>query len=129
VSENESIVEQNRELSWKRKGKGRGNRWLMLRDLLAILSLRPMSNNIVQDTMFLMRGLKRATIREMMDQLERTKSIEQLEDASGSIKLWVWVATEPGVHYWIGSRKDIPASIVQAAHTMQAVPRSEGVNS
>ena len=117
----EAHNEQKRELKWKKSGGGRGNRWLMLRDLLSILSLRPMSNNLVQDTMLLMRGLKRSTVRDMLDQLERTKSIEQVEDASGPIRQWVWVATEGGVQYWIGSRGAIPASIAAAANTMRIV--------
>jgi len=119
--QSEAHSEERREKQWKKSGKGRGNRWLMLRDLLSILSMRPMNNNIVQDTMLLMRGLKRTTVRDMLEQLERTKSIEQLEDASGPIRQWVWVATEGGVQYWIGSRKAIPATIAQAAWTMRVV--------
>lgn len=120
-------VQQRKDEKWKRSGKGKGNRWLMLRDLLAIISMRPMGVNLVMDTMFLHRGLKRNTIREMLDQLERTKSIEQVKDASGSMPFWVWVATDGGVQFWIGSRLSIPAHIVQVAHTLTSVPVSGGI--
>ena len=109
---------------WKMIGKGRGNRWLMLRDLIAFLSLRPMSMTLIQDTMLLHKGLKRTTIREMIDQLMRTKSVEQIQDQTGPIMQWVYVATEGGVNYWLNSRKDIPASIAKAAWTMKSVDRS-----
>ena len=112
---------ERKEKSWKKHGQGRGNRWLMLRDLLAILSIRPSSTTLIQDIMFLHKGLKRSTIREMLDQLERTRSIEQVQDASGPIKQWVWIATEGGVQFWIGSRKDIPATIAQVAWTLKSV--------
>ena len=121
VSAEQTLQEEKREKNWKRKGRGNGNRWLMLRDLLAILSLRPMSTALAQDTMFLHRGLKRETVRTMLDQLERTRSIEQLKDASGPIAQWVWVATEGGVRFWIGSRKNIPASIALVANTLERV--------
>lgn len=127
VSASETLQEEKREKTWTRKGKGKGNRWLMLRDLCAILSLRPMSTMLCQDTMFLHRGLKRETVRNMLEQLERTRSIQQVQDATGSIKQWVWVATEGGVLFWIGSRKDIPASIARVAWTMKSVSGFEEV--
>ncbi len=112
---------------WKAAAKGKGNRWQMLRDLLAIISMRPMGINLVQDTMFLHRGLKRQTVRDMLDQLERTKSIEQIKDTTGQMPYWVWIATEGGVSFWLGSRAAIPASIVKVAHTMTAVPIFGGI--
>ena len=127
ASVNVAEVAQRKEERWKKAGKGKGNRWLMLRDLLAIISLRPMGINLVQDTMFLHRGLKRQTVRDMLDQLERTKSIEQIKDTTGSMHYWVWVATDGGVLFWIGSRKTIPASIVKVAHTMTTAPVLGGI--
>lgn len=126
---NQAEIDQRREERWKKSGKGKGNRWLMLRDLLAIISMRPMGIGLIQDTMFLHRGLKRATIREMVDQLEKTKSIEQVKDtAFENIQLWVWIATKGGVQFWIGSRKHIPASIVRVAHTLSVVAVSGGID-
>jgi hypothetical protein len=119
---------QRKEEKWKLSGKGKGNRWLMLRDLCAIISLRPMGMTLIQDTMFLHRGLKRATVREMVDQLERTKSIEQVKDiVSENMPFWVWVATAGGVQFWIGSRNRIPASIAKVAWTLTVVAISGGI--
>lgn len=129
VSAAEALAEEKKEKVWRNRGKGNGNRWLMLRDLLAILSLRPMSTMLAQDTMFLHKGLKRQTVRNMLEQLERTRSIRQVEDATGPIHQWVWVATEGGVHFWIGSRKAIPASIARVAWTMKPVNKYEEVTS
>jgi len=115
-------INEKKEKKWKKTGKGKGLRWLLLRDLCAILSLRPMSLNLIQDTMLLHRGLKRSTVRDMIDQLERTKSIEQIQDSvTASMVYWVWISTEGGVRFWIGSRKDIPASIVQVATALKPV--------
>lgn len=113
--------------TWKKTGQGKGNRWLMLRDLLAILSMRPMGINLVQDTMFLHRGLKRQTVRDMLDQLERTKSIEQIKDTTGTMPYWVWLATDGGVSFWLGSRSAIPAHIARVASTLTSVPISGGI--
>lgn len=122
TTERELLELENKKVKkWNQTGKGKGNRWLMLRDLLAVLSLRPMTMSIVQDTLFLMRGLKRSTVRDMIEQLERTKSVSQVRDVSENTPSWFWVATEEGVLYWIGSRKDIPATIVTAAHTIKSV--------
>lgn len=107
---------QRKEERWKRTGKGRGNRWLMLRDLLAIVSLRPMSLMMIQDTMLAHRGLTRNKVRDFLDQLERARAIEQVEDNTGRLRRNVFIATEGGVSFWIHSRKDIPASIVQVAY-------------
>jgi len=121
VSAEQLRQEEKKEAQWLKSGKGKGNRWLMLRDLCSILSLRPMSTMMTQDTMLLHRGLKRETVRNMLEQLERTACIEQVRDATGPIAQWVWVATEGGVLYWIGSRNAIPASIAQVAWTLKSV--------
>lgn len=130
VVENVTESEVRKEERWRKAGKGKGNRWLMLRDLLSILSLRPMSITLVQDTMFLHRGLKRATIREMLDQLDKTKSIEQVEDKTQILNQWVWVATPGGAAFWLpqGSRAAIPAFIVRVAYAMKSVPASGGID-
>jgi hypothetical protein len=112
-----------KELAWLKSGKGRGHRWLILRDLVALLAIKAMSIMMIQDCMLKLRGLTRRKVVELMDDLERARAIKQVSGDVNGVVLHGWAATENGVSYWLGSRTAIPAHIARVASTIQyAVP-------
>lgn len=113
-------------INWDRAAKGRGNRWRMLRDIVALTSVKPMNIMMIQDCMLKMKGLTRNKVRELTEDLERAAAIKQTSgNISGVGLVHGWVATDPGVSYWLKNRKAIPAGIVEVASRMQYAVRSE----
>jgi hypothetical protein len=117
---------EDKEIKWDKSAKGRGNKWRMLRDLVAILSLNAMSLMMIQDTMLRLRGLSRGKVMEMMNQLQRAGDIKETVGTVGGVTVHGWTTTDQGVALWLrGTRMDIPARIVQAASTMRYAVKSE----
>lgn len=116
------MSDTEREIAWRKSGKGRGNRWLILRDVVALLSLKSMNMMDIQDCMLKLRGLTRGKVRELMEDLDRAGAISQVtgRDPRGRTVMG-WTATNQGVSYWLGSRKAIPAHIAQVVATMTVV--------
>jgi len=79
---------------------------------------------MIQDTMVLLRGLKHSKTMEMLTELERTSHLKQEKDEK--YKIFKWGATRPGVDFWVGSTKAIPASIAKVAFTLQRAEEFEG---
>jgi len=113
-------------IEWGRAAKGRGNRWRMLRDIVALTAVKPMNVMMLQDCMLKMKGLTRNKVRELLEDLERAQAVKQTSgDISGIGIVHGWVATDQGVSYWLKNRKAIPAGIVEVASRMQYAVRSE----
>ena len=106
-------------IAWRKTGKGRGNRWQMLRDLVALLALKAMSMMMIQDSMLKLRGLTRGKVRELMEDLERAGAIKQTSGTIQGMTLHAFTATENGVKYWIGTRQAIPVHIATVAATIK----------
>lgn len=118
--------EQDKSLSWDKSARGRGNRWRMLRDLVAILSMRPLNLMQTQDALMRLRGITRAKTHQMMMELQSAGDIKEVSGIISGIQVNGWSATERGVHFWLrGKRLSIPAGIVQVLPTMVSVPQSE----
>ncbi|GAI62229.1 unnamed protein product [marine sediment metagenome] len=66
-------------------------------------------------------------MRDFLDQLESAKSIKIVLDNTGPREMHAFVATEGGVAFWLGSRKDIPVSIVQVAWIYKSVEAFEEI--
>lgn len=120
------MSDQEKEIAWEKSGKGRGNRWQMLRDIVALLSLRSMSVMQLQDCLLNLRGLTRNKVRELMEDLERAKAIKQVTGQVQGIVQHGWAATDFGVAYWVKSRQGIPVRIAQVAATLDAASQTEG---
>jgi len=75
--------------------------------------------------MLKLRGTTRAKVREFLQDLERAKAIHQVTGSTRGVIVHGWAATEGGVRYWLGSRKDIPVRVAQVASTIDYAVRSE----
>lgn len=118
-------VTREREIAWRKSAKGRGNRWQILRDVVALVSMNTLTNDQLQDAMLKLRGITRPKVNELIEDLNRAGALKQVAGTFGGIERWGWSATENGVKYWIGSRTDIPARIVEVASTTMLVYLSE----
>ncbi|MEE9403114.1 MAG: hypothetical protein V3V47_07955 [Desulfobacteria bacterium] len=115
------MTEQDREIAWTKAAKGRGNRWQILRDVVALLSVKSMNMMMIQDCMLKLRGTTRGKVREFLEDLERAKAIHQVTGKVRGGIVHGWSATSQGVSYWVGSRTDIPVRIAQVASTIDFV--------
>nr|BAM15164.1 hypothetical protein [uncultured microorganism] len=105
--------------AWKRRAKGRGMRWRILRDVVAVLSQAWMTTFQVQIALRRIWGVKNNTTRDMLEELETEKSVFQ--ERYGKEKTLKWGATESGVAFWIGKVENIPVSIAQVAEMSASV--------
>lgn len=119
------MTEQEREMAWKKSAAGRGNRWQILRDVVALLSVKSMNMMMIQDCMLKLRGTTRGKVREFLEDLERAKAIHQVTGQLKGRTVHGWAATETGVRYWLKSRSDIPVRVAQVASTIDFAVRSE----
>lgn len=113
---------QDREIAWKKSAQGRGNRWQILRDVVALLSLKSMNMMMIQDCCLKLRGLTRHKVRELMEDLERAGALKQVTGNIKGVTVMGWSATEKGVVYWLGSRQAIPVRIAEVAATINFAP-------
>lgn len=110
-----------REIAWRRQGKGNGLRWHILRDVVAGLSLYGMTLEKTQDYLLMLRGVSWNTCRTMLIQLERLEAV--LQDKSP--EAFYWSATEKGVTIFLRTRKHIPARIALAVCRTLNVKKDE----
>lgn len=104
----------DREVAWKRTGKGNGLRWQILRDVVAGVSLYGMSLEKVQDYLLMLRGVSWNTSRTMLKELERMEAIEANQAEN---KVWYYSATPKGVTIFCRTRRHIPVRIARAVET------------
>lgn len=110
-----------REIAWRRQGKGLGLRWHILRDVVAGLSLYGMTMEKAQDYLLMLRGVSWTTSRKMLNELERLGAVNQ----DKAPEAYYWSATEKGVAIFCRTRKHIPARIVQAVCTTLNVSKDD----
>jgi len=102
-------TEVERELRWRRHAKGRGLRWQIQRDIVCILSRKPLTSMEIQDLMILKRGISHKKITEMLGELEQAKALEQFREPAG----YYWRSTETGVLAFLGTRQATPAKVAE----------------
>ena len=109
--------------AWKNRAKGHPTRWRMLRDAVAVLSLKWMTTSEFQIAMRRIWALKNTTARDMLEELEQGGAIvQEKDDRAGAYK---WGATRNGVKFWIVQVDRIPAGIAQVVETTPFVLESE----
>lgn len=116
---------EDKELAWKRAGKGNGLRWLILRDLVAGLSVYPMTMMKAQDYLLMVRGISWNTSRTMIQELERLGAVECYQEPE--FKTEAYRTTSRGVTIFLRKRLAIPVRLVQAALTTMNVSAFEAV--
>lgn len=110
-------------IAWKRNAKGRGLRWQIQREIVAIGSKLPLTTNQMQDSMSLRRGLSHKKCTELLEELERNQSMAQILDSETG---YYWKTSQLGVSIYLGGKvKGIPASIVEEAYTLKSVTDSK----
>ena len=125
LERNINEVEQDKAIAWDKSAKGKGNRWRMMRDVVAALAMRPLNLMQAQDAMMRLRGITRAKTHEMMMELQGAGDIKEVAGKLGDAPFSGWAATDRGVHFWVGSRLKIPAGIMRVLPTMVAIPEAE----
>ena len=119
-------TEQDKAIRWDKSAKGRGNRWRMMRDVVAALALRPMNLTQTQDAMMRLRGITRRKTHQMMEELERAGDIKPTSGTISGNVIMGYSATDRGVHFWLaGGRRSIPAGLVRVLPTMVYAQKSE----
>ena len=119
-------TEQDKAIRWDKSAKGRGNRWRMIRDVVAALALRPMNLTQTQDAMMRLRGITRRKTHQMMEELERAGDIKPTSGTISGNVIMGYSATDRGVHFWLeGSRRSIPAGLVRVLPTMVSAQKSD----
>ena len=118
--------EQDKAVKWDKSAKGRGNRWRMMRDVVAALALRPMNLTMTQNAMMRLRGLSHGKVHEMMMELEGAGDIKPTSGKIGETAFNGWAATDRGVHFWLeGTRLGIPAGLVRVLPIMSPAAKLE----
>jgi len=108
-------LEAQKVRAWKARAKGKPMRWRILRDIVAVLSQAWMSTFQVQIAMRRLYALKNKTTRDMLEELEMERAVEQAKDDKYPEKGFRWGSTRSGVEFWIGTTENIPATIVVVA--------------
>ena len=119
-------VEAIKVRAWKARAKGKPMRWRILRDIVAVLSQAWMSTFQVQIAMRRLYALKNKTTRDMLEELEMEKAVEQAKDDLHPELGFRWGSTREGVSFWIGKTENIPAPIVVVAGISASVNALEG---
>ncbi|MBA7550234.1 hypothetical protein ES705_42744 [subsurface metagenome] len=109
--------ERQRLVAWKKKARGKGLRWRILRDMVAYLRLHWMTFEELSHVMMRLRGLTRNKLREMLAELQETGDLDHVLDQR--IAKWVYGATVQGAGFWINGTVGIPAGIVEAVQIMR----------
>ena len=102
--------EAESELKWRRHAKGRGLRWLIQREMVAILSRKPLTTTGVQDVMLMMRGISHKKTTELLEELKQAGALEEFKEPD---KGYYWRTTELGVIAYLVKRTAIPAKVAE----------------
>jgi len=119
LTEREKTTLQRR--AWKRAGKGKGNKWLMLRDVVVFCALHPWTTTELEDAMLLYRGLSHRKTYEMIQDLERSRALVSEKDPTIGV---YWMATPLGVKLFTGAKvEDIPAFLVREVEAIASAKK------
>lgn len=118
-----SETERLKEIAWRKQR--RGLRWNILRDIVAVCSLKWMDTSEVQDVMLHIHGITHTKTVSLLAELERPGFVIQERDERD--KIYKWGTTPKGVKSWLpmGKMSGIPAGIVQAVEISRRVKESE----
>ena len=119
VSHKERESDWIKRAGWTRAGRGKGLRWQLLRELVALSSLAFWTTSGLQDAMVHLRGISWSKTIQLLEELERAEVLFRQQEN----QQWVWSAIPSNADYWIGSTENIPAGIVQAASRFGGVKK------
>lgn len=118
--------ERDVSIAWDKSASGRGNRWRMMRDLVAALAMSPLNLTQLQDAMMRLRGITRAKTHQMLGELERAGDVKPTSGLISGEIIMGYTATAKGVHFWIPKgRKTIPVGIVRVLPSTPFAVKSE----
>ena len=104
------MTERDRVVFWKKRGRGRGLRWQIQREIVALLSRKASNNTDVQAVMTMMRGISHKKTIELLRELEMAQCVTQEHDQRMG---YYWVATSLGVKVYLGDMTAIPLKIAE----------------
>ena len=104
------MTERDRVVFWKKRGRGRGLRWHIQREIVALLSRKASNNTDVQAVMTMMRGISHKKTIELLRELEMAQCVTQEHDKRMG---YYWVATSLGVKVYLGDMTAIPLKIAE----------------
>lgn len=103
-------------IKWAKAAKGKGLRWQMMREVLAISTIMPLQISYLKSIMTTMRGIKRNTTQDLLDELEQAGMIKQ--EVIPPMEGFCWIPTPLGQEMFQLAEDTIPAGIVQVVLTM-----------
>ena len=104
------MTERDRVVFWKKRGRGRGLRWHIQREIVALLSRKASNNTDVQAVMTMMRGISHKKTIELLRELEMAQCVMQEHDNRMG---YYWIATSIGIKVYLGNMKSIPLKIAE----------------
>lgn len=106
----ERVSETQKIVAWKKRGRGRGLRWHIQREIVGLLSRKASNNVDVQAVMTMMRGISHKKTLELLHELQAAKCVEQEHDHKLG---YYWIATSLGVKVYLGDMTAIPLKIAE----------------
>jgi len=121
-----SEIEHLRLISWQNRAKGRGVRWRMIRDVLAVVSSSWMTLFEVQDCLVRLWGLTRNKTREILEEMVSIGDVLVEKDEKFPHQLKYYLKPER-VNFWLGPQgiPGIPAGIVQVVELTKSASALE----
>ena len=116
------MTEREREGAWRQRGKGKGLRWHLQREILALLARKASNTTDVQSVMTMMRGISHKKTEELLRELQTAKCVVQEHDRHLG---YYWIATSRGVHVYLGNMTSIPVQVAEVLLSSENVNESE----
>lgn len=104
------MTERDRWASWKIRGRGKGLRWHIQREIMGLLSRKASNNSEVQAAMTMMRGLSHKKTIELLHELKDAKCVFQEYDKDLG---YYWIATSLGIKVYLGDMTALPQQIAE----------------
>jgi len=104
------MAERDRVVAWKKRGRGKGLRWHMQREIVGLLSRKASNNTDVQSVMTMMRGMSHKKTIELLRELQEAKCVVQEHDNRMG---YYWIATSLGVKVYLGNMTAIPLRVAE----------------
>jgi len=122
----EGETERLRRIAWKRRAKGRGLRWGLIRDTMSVVSVYWMTLSEVETCMVRIWGLTRKKTRELLE--EMVEIGDCLFERDETTKEMKYHLNPERATFWLGAKGTlaIPAGIVQVVETTKHASESRG---
>ena len=105
------MTEREKAAAWRLRGKGKGLRWHIQREIVGFVSRKASNTTDVQSVMTMMRGISHKKTEELLRELQTAKCVVQEHDKHLG---YYWIATSLGVHVYLGNMTSIPVQVAEA---------------